>query len=203
VVGPKSSFDTFSKIFLRSIANFPPPIDGRNLKFLETKLDHKSVLDWASAESGLEGNLYLLFDTPNIHITKLLVFDGEEDSEEFINELRTIDSSGHSSFAIFKRKMEDCRINLFYKPWLTTPYMFQVFSSFSIFKATIDALERADPLSQDPNKHLKATQAAFQKLNLPINKDVEALQESNLQINKDLKASEDRLAMMEVMLRKT
>jgi len=80
VRGPKSSFDTFCDLFVHSIADYPPPSEGQHLAFLEVKLNHNLAMDWASEKETSKGTPFLFFNSPDTNITKLLVFNGGEES---------------------------------------------------------------------------------------------------------------------------
>ena len=92
----------------------------------------------------------------------MLTFSGSQESDTFFNELKNINVLVSGELAVFKNKIIESRINLFYKPWLATIYIGEIVSSNKDLKADVTTLQASSSelqasysALQDRNKALK------------------------------------------------
>ena len=150
VSGGKHSFDKFQDSFKTSFSKFPPSGDAHSA-IVEIKLNVKSVKDWI--EDKETGSRFLFFNS-NPLFTRILVINGEEESEEFVKSLSFDECK--DEYKEVKAAIIDFKINVFYKMWASGEVFTKILLDNEILKSDNAILKSDNAILKSDNAILKS-----------------------------------------------
>jgi len=149
IKGGKHSFEYFQDSFKTSFTNFPPSGDVHNA-IVEIKLNAKAVKDWV--EEKKTGSRYVFFES-DPSLTKILVVNGGEESEEFVKSLSSDECKDEYKEA--KAAIIYFKINVFYKMWASGEVFSKILQDNEVLKSDNEVLKSDNEVLKSDNEVLR------------------------------------------------
>ncbi len=186
--GQLKMYQNFEGSFLLSYAKYPPQKEDHAL-LVEVKLNSDGLETWLESNSGSSR----VFLNSSIGITKVVVINGGEESRSFIHGLKCpVSSRNEEKFASLKEKIDQHRINIFYKPWSSGETFLEVLKENSEIKTENAEIKTENAEIKTENAEIKTENAEIKTENAEIKTENAEIKTENAEIKLRLKLLEDK-----------